>query len=95
MWNYRIFKQVYEPTQEVHYGIKEAFYNDDNEVDSWTVDDMKPFGETPEELREHINMMLQAFGRPVIDENKRLEEIEVKNKIDESIIIESLKNNVK
>lgn len=65
-WNYRMTKRM-EYDVEV-YEIREVYYDDEGGVRGWTEEAMAPYGETPEELFETLNKMLQAASmRPVLD----------------------------
>lgn len=72
-WNYRIIKRTYE--DDDYYELHEVYYEEGNKF-SWTVDAICPYGETVEELRSNIDMMLVAFSKPVMVEmGDTLEEV--------------------
>jgi len=67
----------------VWYGIHEVFYKnddsdefDENEVDLISSDPINPHGETEEDIKEDLNMMLKSFDKPVLDFNELLEKLE-------------------
>ncbi len=63
MWNHRVGKD------QSGFTIVEAYYTDPEnpkKVTFW-IERVSPFGETREELREDLNMMLDAFTRSVLD----------------------------
>lgn len=64
-WNYRILKNKLAGRDicEIH----EVYYNSDGSVKGWTQNSIIPTGETPEELKQDLTMMLQAFESPVLD----------------------------
>ena len=78
MWNYRVFKQVHK-NGEIHFGIKETYYNEKKEVESWTQDDMKPYGENLKELKKCMKMMSTALKKPIINEKKLLKKLSLNN----------------
>jgi hypothetical protein len=58
-WNYRAFKENGELT------IREV-YCDDDKAHSYTVKPVRPSGETEEELRKDLSLMLLALDKPVL-----------------------------
>ena len=63
-WNYRIL-QIHDNVYE----IIEVYYDESENIDSWTVNTMKPSGETKVELAADIEMMLAAQLHPVLIES--------------------------
>ena len=75
-WNHRVVRRVYASPayKEVSYQIHEAYYGlDDGDKPSITTDPTWPSGETIEELREELQMMLLAIDNPVLDYETREE----------------------
>ena len=66
-WDYRVIKHIDEG--EVSYQIHEVYYDEDQVIKSWTENSIKPYGETPEELKEDILMQTQAFQKPILEFN--------------------------
>lgn len=65
-WNYRVYKC--KEKEEEYYAIHEAYYAPyKEEPHSYTVDPVAPMGNTLEELRSDLQMMLAALDKPVID----------------------------
>ena len=56
--------------EEYWYGIHEVYYDEVGEVDGWTADEIQPFGETPEELKQCFELMSLAFDKEVLDYEK-------------------------
>lgn len=91
-WNYRIgFKRhklnivddnTHSPLrvdEELQYGIVEAYYNEDGEIQFTSANFQSPYGETQEELIEDLELMLKDAKRaPVIDLDKLWTDIENK-----------------
>ncbi len=67
-WNYRVVKCVDDGGLE-SFQIHEAYYTVDDKVGAITENGVGPFGETPEELREDLEKMQEAFNKPVLDGN--------------------------
>lgn len=67
-WNYRIIK-----TQSAAYldnfAVHEVYYDDDGLPEMRTEDSVGPSGETMEELRADIRMMMQAFLKPILTDD--------------------------
>ena len=71
-WNHRVVRRVYKVEgfpDEVSYSIHEAFYGLKGGVDKPSITDnpVDPYGETLEELREELQLMLRALDAPVLD----------------------------
>lgn len=72
-WNYRVVKKIVEvktevgPKEYVEFAIHEAYYNPDGSLHSLTEDQIEPYGETLEELKDSYALMGHAFEKPVLD----------------------------
>lgn len=75
-WNHRVMIRHNEEYDFTSYGIREVHYEDDGTISAWTVDDMSPYGETPEELRQDLERMLACCDKPVLDEREELKKLE-------------------
>ena len=70
-WNYRAIKEISEG-EEV-YRVYEVYYDKDGQIDGWTQKPTYPQGETLDELRSSLIMMLRDVDNcPVLD----MEELE-------------------
>lgn len=49
------------------FSIREVYYDDKGNIESWTGDDMKFVGEDMKDLWENILFRLEAFKAPVLD----------------------------
>lgn len=72
-WNHRVIqrKQVIFPDApdeytEISFGIVECYYHDNHDISGYTVNDIAPYGETVDELRESLERMLRALDRPIL-----------------------------
>ena len=76
-WNYRLIKQtgIIADRTWIHYYIKEVYYNRKGKISGWTEKSAYPGGQTPEEAMKDIELMKEAFNRPVLEEidNKLVE----------------------
>ena len=67
-WNYRIVKRSYPNSKwDDTYSIHEAYYNEEGQADSITVEGIEPVGETPKELKQSLEMMLKALDKPILN----------------------------
>jgi hypothetical protein len=75
-WNYRVVMTVEDG--EKTYAIHEVFYDEKGVPEGWSADPCKPFGESPQELRDDLMHMWRAFDKPVLTEahTPRLVEVE-------------------
>lgn len=62
-WNYRIIRD-----KDGVYGIHEVYYKK-GKIDMWS-DAMTPLGESIDELKEDLDMMAEAFKKPVLEDDK-------------------------
>lgn len=70
-WNYRVINK------NGIYGIKEVYYEDNNEIKAWSQDFMYPYGENIEELKRDFELFQRALSKPImIEENDKLTEME-------------------
>lgn len=67
-WNYRVLRHAEDPPPaegEESFRIIEAFYDDGGDLYAWST--AEPFGETVEELRRDLELMLSALDQPVLN----------------------------
>lgn len=72
-WNYRVVRKEYlhiDGSVEEYFGIHEVYYEDDNSGMSATENPIAPDGETIDELKSTLTLMLEAFNKPVLDYDK-------------------------
>ena len=67
MWNHRVMKHEKADGDDDWYQIHEVYYNSKREPDSWTLDGIKPGGNTLENLRDELIMMLEATEKEILD----------------------------
>ena len=59
-WNFRI------ADMGEFFEIWEVYYNDDGTISSW-IPSIAPIGETVKDLKEDVQLIIEAFSRPVLD----------------------------
>lgn len=59
-WNYRVV------SSEDGYSIHEVYYKADGSIEAYTLNPVNSYGETAEELKADLEMMLAAFNKPVL-----------------------------
>lgn len=77
MWNYRIFKCIVNDNP--YYCLKEAIYDDQGNVISWTEDTETGYFEDVDQLQQTHEMMLEdivKYKSMVIDEAEMLKKLE-------------------
>lgn len=82
MWNYRIIRHVKEEPSGGHYewfSIHEVYYDKDGKPNGCTVDPVGPTGDTAEEVRRALLMMLSDTGKPVLDYDEDFKSAEEKD----------------
>lgn len=55
-WNYRVFKD-----EHGGYSIRDTFYGNKGRVEGWASEPVYPYGDTVEELRQDLKLMLEAL----------------------------------
>ena len=64
-WNYRVCRDT---SVLPEYSIREVYYREDGSVQGWTSIPRDLTGETPEEIKADLELILQdTFNRPVLD----------------------------
>ncbi len=64
-WQYRVEKHTLGDNGHVHFAISEVFSNGDKL--SWTIEHKPAVGDTPDELKADLQMMLNACDLPVLE----------------------------
>lgn len=66
-WNYRVV-EVLGVTGDKHYEIRAVYYNDNGKIEGYgEPEGSYPFGDSAEELKDDLHMMLDAFNKPVLN----------------------------
>lgn len=65
-WEYRLFKENFGDTVEIT--IREVYFNEAGKPLTATERGVGPMGETVEELRKDIAMMMTAFDLPIMSD---------------------------
>jgi hypothetical protein len=67
-WNYRIIQR--QEGGEDRFGIHECHYKMRGAAvpDLWSSVPVKPYGETPDDLRADLDLMARAFDKPILRE---------------------------
>lgn len=65
-WNYRVLQK--EESSHPYYQIIEVYYDGDGKPFGWSQKPHTPIGNTPDDLKGEMELMMQAFGRPVLEE---------------------------
>lgn len=64
-WNYRV---CLDTKQLPVFSIREVYYRDDGSVQGWTSIPRDLTGDSPEEIKADLELILQdTFNRPVLD----------------------------
>ena len=66
-WNHRVMKHEKADGDDDWYQIHEVYYDSKREPNSWTLDGIKPGGNTLENLRDELIMMLEATAKEILD----------------------------
>lgn len=68
-WNYRVIRTE-NKSGEVLFNIHEVYYTQDGTIETWTENPVLPQGESVGELREDIHYFLNAFTKPILEEDE-------------------------
>ena len=69
-WNYRVIKRTFKKLSQEElffYYIHEAYYDKENRVNSISLNPLEPHGDTVEDLKKDLELMLEAFNKPILD----------------------------
>ena len=82
-WDYRIIKSkpiLYSHfvQEEPHFSIHEVYYNELEEVVSYTAHSVSPYGDTYDELERDLELFLSAKDKPILDEEELLKSFKEK-----------------
>lgn len=68
-WNYRVCRdQGQRQGDYVSYSIREVYYDDDGKVLGWTATPATLLGDTPEEIKADLELILKdTFDRKILD----------------------------
>ena len=77
-WNYRICSETVGEGQFrcVLFTIREVYYNEDGEPNSWTADPIAPVGDTAEECAQAIDMMAGCLASGVLDLDELIKKLD-------------------
>ena len=67
-WNYRVVHRRCGDTDT--FTIHEVFYNGAGEITAMTEDPVEPMGESLQELKDDVELMLTALNHPVVVEGE-------------------------
>lgn len=66
-WNHRVIEKIDVQSGEHYFEIHEVYY-ESGEIISYTRESVGPFGESEEELKEDLKLLMTAFDHPVLQE---------------------------
>lgn len=81
-WNYRVIKRKYvhpDGSEEMSYGIYEAYYTEDDEIEYITASPVSPCGNSYKELIEDLKHYQMALMKPVLDYDEIMESMHKKD----------------
>ena len=64
-WNYRILK-----SKDDWYQIHEVYYDKDNNVSGWAENGTTVSGDTIDEIRSSLELMLKSLDKEILNQNK-------------------------
>lgn len=68
-WNYRVVRHKYDATSESDwYAIHEVYYDAGGDIHMWAPEPHWPMGNDAEDLLGEMELMRQAFDKPVLNE---------------------------
>ena len=67
MWNHRVMKHEKADGDDDWYQIHEVYYDSKREPGSWTKEGIAPGGNTLEDLRDELIMMLEATEKEILN----------------------------
>jgi hypothetical protein len=67
-WNYRVMKFTYS-NGTCYFAFHEVYYDEQGNPNGYSSTACEPYGESMEELKSDMSMMLKAFHLPVLTES--------------------------
>ena len=67
-WNYRVMKS--KDGEDDWYQIHEVYYDEDNNVNGWTKNGATVGGNTIDEVRSSLKLMLASLNKEALNQNK-------------------------
>ena len=67
-WNYRVVKHTCEDDHFVYFDIREVLSSNGSHRYYGATGSKPAVGDSPDELKADLNMMVEAFDRPVLEE---------------------------
>ena len=67
-WNYRVMKS--KDGEDDWYQIHEVYYDGDNNVNGWTKNGATVSGNTIDEVRSSLKLMLASLNKEALNQNK-------------------------
>jgi hypothetical protein len=64
-WNYRMVRHI-DSRGRVSFRIHEAYYDEQGNPTTISVDAYGPEGESPDHLRDYLELMLEACAKPAL-----------------------------
>lgn len=83
-WGYRVFLvPASGPLGDDAYVIREVYYDEDDQIEFWSDENIFPVGETLIDLEQDIHTFLEAFSYPVLTiQGDRIFEVEPGNTLE-------------
>lgn len=78
-WNHRIVRRKHtyvDGSTEYTYGIHEVYYDEDGNVETWTVEPTYPHGDSIEDIKWSLKHMAKCLEHPVLDYETMIKKIE-------------------
>ena len=67
-WNYRVMRFTYSNGTS-YFAVHEVYYDKDGAPNAYSAGACEPYGESLEELKSDMSMMLKAFHLPILTES--------------------------
>ena len=82
-WNHRVMRRVTK--YGTYYGVHEVYYDSEGKVDGYTMHPVNIAGESVEEIKEYLEMILNCLDKEILDYEEEEKNEILRQKIEEGL----------
>ena len=82
-WNHRVMRHITK--YGAYYGVHEVYYDSEGKVDGYTIHPVSVAGESVEEIKEYLQMILNCLDKDILDYEEEEKNEILRQKIEEGL----------
>lgn len=82
-WNHRVMRRTTK--YGTYYGVHEVYYDSEGKVDGYTIHPVSVAGESVEEIKEYLQMILNCLDKDILDYEEEEKNEILRQKIEEGL----------